>query len=252
MNIRLVDKNNNIFDLPSSWDIRQSLPESNSIIEKNILIDGGQQTGDLSIKSRQLEILGHFKNDGVDDVNDKVDELLEFIFFGQPCKLFVNGYNSKYALLYYNKGSFEPIVFKEVGKVSIMFDMPYPYWIDDTPIQVVNNGITNGSQFTITTATKPIKPVIKIKALGTLSDLTITNTSYNYMYSRVFFPGFLVNTEIEIDCKNGTVKRVSDGLDIKKYFEGSFLTLIRGANVLEFLGSSSSNITITYNKEFFR
>lgn len=252
MNIRLTDKNNNILDLTSGWGFKETLPESNSKMEKMIFVDGAKQIGDLSLNAKTIEIFGYLLKDSIKDVNAKINEILEFVHYGQPCKLSINGYSDRYLEIYYKSGQAEPIVFSHIERPSIMFDVAYPFWIDST---VQTNEFLNtptNSTLSLTVSSKPVKPIIKIKSLGNLYDLTLTSATNNGTTSRLYYPTFNANQEVIINCKTGRIYRVVDGLNLKQYFEGSFLTLLRGENSLFYTGLANADITITYQNEAFK
>ena len=203
----------------------------------------------------ELILYGYMKCSSYDDLTEKLGDLASFLYSDTNKKLILSTQDDRYFNVQYLANE---IVKQQddYALVNLTFTCSDPFAYDNTPTTYSEDITTSGTTFVVnngghTYAFPKITVTFNQDQLHIyIANNTIVDTVANrFDISKAFSTG----DELEIDCKNGTVK-LNGTSSPAGFGEGGeemaeFIMLAKGDNVIE-VGSSDSTLDITVDISF--
>jgi hypothetical protein len=138
--------------------------------------------------------------------------------------------------------------FNRIAKVTLTLDITDPFWYAFS--STVNSQVITSSPFTFSvnnSGSIEVNPIITFTATANNPDFILTNNTDGGRAFRIQDTGFFTNDIIIVDCVQGIVTR--NGTNIINLFDGIFLQLLSGLNIIYYTGSNV-NISTVYQVRY--
>lgn len=249
--LRLIDNSNNIYNFPPDFWLKDLDWKTTQSIKNIAFAAGGRDISDGYLEARPILIEGALRADTLAELETKLRAFQRAVLVGG--KLYVTDDTVSRYLTVKN-----PIVKEQYSgdyrheiPLTISYVCEYPFWEDATETESVNvltgigsfNVNNSGSDFLL-------NPIIEIAAdQGVdLPSVKLTNTSDGGMSFEYNDPNFMAGDTVEINCKEGTVKRNSNST-IEYFSPAKFLRLQNVINTFNYEGNACT-ITIKFRKVY--
>lgn len=253
-NLRLVDSDDNIFNFPYDFYIKDDPWQVSSNTKNIAFAHGGKDIADGFLQPRSITIEGYIRGDTLAEVEALERQIQTAVLKGG--KLYVIGdvVNRYWTVSAPNVSSNYINDYLTEKQYNVNYLLEFPAWEDntETECQEVLADVTGGSEFTVDNSGSDILifPVITIQANqgDDLPYVRLLNRTDGGMFFEYEDPFFVVGDTVIIDCKEGTVKR--NGNDTLQYFTTPrFLRLQPVINTFLYEGDAST-VTITFRKAY--
>jgi hypothetical protein len=244
MAITLKDSNDVEYTFNSTFMVKGFSWKKRTKQEDIAFSHGSKDTGDGKIDARAIIVKGIIHADTTAEYETAMADLNKALY-KEDQKLYFD--NTKYINVYRvesisheNKEG----AFLYVAEIEIKFEAIDPffyYFTQSIDFQFIE---TSPHQFNINNSGNvEVFPVMGMTTRVTNADFTFKNITAGLSFSYQD-AGFVAGSTLIIDCQEGTVKR--DDTDEIRYFDGEFLHLVSGVNVLEYAGATICGLSILF------
>lgn len=244
--LRLIDVNGNIYNFdPSFWLTGDAWRPSQNIVNRSYA-HGGKNTADGFLEARSITIEGALLADSLNILETKLRALNKAIRAGGY--LYVTDDTvSRYIIV--SNGIVDSSYqgdYRTEKPITINFLAEYPFWEDSVSTES-SHVLSGDGEFTVDNSGSDeiIFPTITIEADqgADLPSIKMINKSDGSMAFEYNDPYFMQGDIVEIDCRQGTVKRNSNST-IEYFTVARFLRL---QNLINTFGYEGSACTITFS-----
>lgn len=258
MNLVLTDQNNTIFyTFPSDFDLHtwddRDFSARSKVLER-FGRHGGSEISDRAIKPRTIRVKGAYHAASQAALRTFLDNLLEHLHHnGEPYRFsWEDGYYINVDLVknFRQRRLKGGLACKSV-ELLIEFQCSDPFWYSITQDSHTNHWIwTSPKDWTFECHSNVPSPLkVRLTAYDVcLRDITIENITDEGNLCRYSDPGFCDGDYIEIDARDGSVKK--NGSNAIRYFSGAFLRVLPGNNTIRFTNCISSNFSLTAPRRY--
>jgi len=249
--LRLTDANDNIYNFPPSFWITDDGSSQTQNIRNKAYAAGGRNIADGYLQARTILVEGALRADTLATLETAKRNLVKACFAGGKLSV-VDDVVKRYIIV--SNAMFDSS-YQGDYRLEIPFPISFlaenPFWQDATEIEDINI-VAGNDEFTIDNSGSDflIYPVIEILADQgvALPGIKLTNASDGGMSCEYNDPNFVQNDLLEIDCRNGTVKRNSNST-IEFFNPARFLRLQNLVNTIRYEGNACT-ITFKYRKVY--
>lgn len=244
MSIKLKDSDNNIYTFNNTFDIK-GLPFRMRINKKDIAFSHGSKvTGDNKVEARLVILEGQVYGNTTSEYEIAMANLQKALY-------------KQDQILYYDDDKYINVksldrfthhtikgAFNYVAEVEIQLFCEDPFFYEFLQRKHFEFLTESPKQFEITNPSNiEVFPIIGMTTRVTNSSFSLRNItaglSFSYQDS-----GFVEGQTLIFDCQAGEINR--GDLNTIRYFNGSFLPLLSGANTFEYVGATLCGLSLFF------
>lgn len=250
--LTLTDFNDNTYNLPYGFWIKEGGVNTNKNIVNTFYAAGGRNIADGFFKSRIITISGFLQGDTIAIYETKKRALIQAVIKGGKLSRSADSVDRYIEVKYADiqESSYSGNGDVQLQEITILFESEFPFWVDETETEDINI-LTGDDSFTIDAGSTDfiINPTIQIEADQSVDvpAVQLINKSDGAVKFNYNDAQFVQDDIVTINCDTGEVKR-NGGSTIDK-FTGAFLRLQPGINTIEYEGAACT-ITFKFRKVY--
>jgi phage-related protein len=218
-----------------------------SSVTERAFSHGGVDTADGKISSRQLKL--KVKIYGRNETeHKKLEDDFKFHLLQGKKRLYpdMTRYINVTRVSNVSHKWLNNVNFKLASEIELTMVCEDPFWYFGNVMQE-ETIVSSPHDFTVfNTGNVEAFPIIVITANADNPAMTLKNETDNLLFSYID-ANFLSGDVLVIDCIKGTVQK--NGISSIKFFSGSFIKLLHGANAMKYTGANSS-IKLEYTNRY--